>query len=77
MTRADYVPACDITVDMFMDMRRVAKKVHGILSVSGKGRIVIQLETDNAPELANTITNDDFPWGYVEPETNSILAFSF
>lgn len=71
----------DATDDLFQQASALAERLGGVLGFTTLGRLVITLpqyaEYPSAQEVADQITVDDFEFGYVVPDTDSILVFEF
>jgi hypothetical protein len=74
---SDYQPSQPFTKAMFEAMRDVAFRVDGHLGITKEGMVVIYgRELDyQAVAKAGMLNEDDFPYGYVIPGTDSIIVF--
>lgn len=61
--------------EFFEAVYRLADKVNGTVGITAKGRLVITLPRRDAVTVAANLTNEDFPYCYVVPETFSVLGF--
>ncbi len=70
----------EASLEMFKDAIKLAELLGGTLGFTREGRLVIQLDqsmSPRAPQIAASIGNDQWPWGYVVPENDSTLVFEF
>jgi len=67
----------EFTMEMARDFLAVAERVGGTAEVNSQGQLVIRLSGLFGPAniIAETITDEEFPYGYITAEDDSTLIF--
>lgn len=72
---AEYEGVYSPTLEFFTAAFKLAEQLDGELQLTNKGRLLIKLPESNSVQVAASITNEDFPYGYVEAGTWDTLVF--
>jgi len=72
---AEYEGIYAPTVEFFTAAYKLADKLNGELLLTNKGRLLIKLPESNAVEVVESITEEDFPFCYLEAGTWDTLVF--
>jgi hypothetical protein len=67
----------DFSQELFSDMVRLAERFGLNLELNVDGQVRMPVDSGDAVAIAAKITDLDFPWGYVIPENDFELTFSF